>query len=355
MNPALLDKLAASVLYEGYVLYPYRPSVKNHTRFTFGGLYPRSYSETQASNDPYAMQTECLVRGDADSVIHVKVRFLHLVNRQVGKLAAPAAELDLAALPDYSLVERLEVGERLLLPWQEAIERQHETTAATLPSLVSSPLYELFHIPGSRQLEPVRTTDLGPIPALLIRDQEPIAGSIAVSCTPVASGLFKVRVQVENRTDLREPSACSRDAALLRSLVSTHTVLWADGGEFVSLIDPPAELRAHAAGCQNHGAWPVLVGEPGENDTVLSAPIILYDYPQVAPESPGDLFDGTEIDEILTLRILTLTDREKQAAAALDDRVRALLNRTGALDCDQLLALHGTVRDLRAVPEGGLL
>jgi hypothetical protein len=284
----------------------------------------------------------------------VQIRFLHLVNRQVGKLAEPVAELDPGAAPHYSLVERLEVGERLLLPWQEALERQHETSAATLASLVSSPLDEMFLVPGCRQLEPVRKSDRGPIVAVLIRDQESVAGSIAVSCTPVASGLFKVRVQVENRTDLREPPACSRDAALLRSLASTHTVLWAEGGEFVSLIDPPLELKALAATCQNHGTWPVLVGELGETDTILSAPIILYDYPQVAPESPGDLFDSTEIDEILTLRILTLTDREKQAAAALDDRVRALLDRTGALDCNQMLALHGTVRELRPVPAGGL-
>ncbi len=290
------------------------------------------------------MQTECLVRGDTHTVIHIKVRFLHLVNRQVGELAEPAAALDLAAPPEYMLVDRLEVGKRLLLPWQEAMERQHETSAVTLPSLVSSALDEMFYFPGCRQLEPVRKTDLGPIFAVVIRDQEPVAGSIAVNCMPVASGLFKLRVQVENRTDLRQPSTCSRDAALLRTLASTHTILWADGGEFVSLIDPPAELHDAASACQNHGTWPVLVGEPGENDTMLSAPIILYDYPQVAPESPGDLFDGTEIDEILTLRILTLTDREKQAAAALDDRVRALLDRTGALDCDQLLSLHGTVR-----------
>ena len=49
----------------------------------------------------------------------------------------------------------------------------------------------------------------------------------------------------------------------------------------------------------------MLVGEEGERDTMLSSPIILYDYPQIAPESPGSLFDGTEIDEILSLRILT--------------------------------------------------
>ena len=97
----------------------------------------------------------------------------------------------------------------------------------------------------------------------------------------------------------------------------------------------------------------VLVGEEGQRDAMLSAPIILYDYPQVAPESPGDLFDGTEIDEILTLRILTLTEEEKRAAAAVDQRARALLERTEALAREQLLRLHGTVRGLRPLEGDG--
>ena len=83
---------------------------------------------------------------------------------------------------------------------------------------------------------------------------------------------------------------------------------------------------------------------------MLSSPIILYDYPQTAPESPGDLFDGAEIDEILSLRILTLTEDEKQAAAAVDERVRALLQRTASLTRDQFLGLHGAVRGLRTLP-----
>jgi hypothetical protein len=83
---------------------------------------------------------------------------------------------------------------------------------------------------------------------------------------------------------------------------------------------------------------------------MLASPIILYDYPQVAPESPGDLFDATEIDEILTLRILALTEEEKQAMAAVDKRAQALLTRTESLAREQLLGLHGTIRGLRTLP-----
>jgi hypothetical protein len=161
---------------------------------------------------------------------------------------------------------------------------------------------------------------------------------------------FRVTTRVFNCA-LPEPgTAMSRDDALLRSLVSAHVILSAQDGTFVSLLDPPMECAEAAAACQNIGVWPVLVGEKGEKDTVLSSPIILYDYPQLAPESPGDFFDATEIDEMLTLRILTLTDEEKQAMAAVDPRARDLLARTEAV-ARELMQLHGTIRDLRSLQE----
>ena len=119
-------------------------------------------------------------------------------------------------------------------------------------------------------------------------------------------------------------------------------------GEFISLIDPPETLQEFALACQNVGTWPVLIGEEGQRDTVLSSPIILYDYPQIAPESPGDLFDGAEIDEILSLRIMTMTDEEKQEMRQSDARARKILERTEALPEEQFLKLHGALRRLRA-------
>ena len=127
----------------------------------------------------------------------------------------------------------------------------------------------------------------------------------------------------------------------MQSLVSTHVILGVKDGEFVSLLEPPAELQTLASSCQNLGAWPVLVGEPGQRDTMLASPIILYDYPQIAPESAGDLFDGTEIDEILSLRIMTLTDEEKREIRESDDRAREILDRTEAMPAEQFMKLHG--------------
>ena len=112
------------------------------------------------------------------------------------------------------------------------------------------------------------------------------------------------------------------------------------------MLDPPEELRAASSACVNSGAWPVLVGEEGQRDAMLCSPIILYDYPQIAPESPGALFDGTEIDEILTLRILTLTDEEKLAMGQTDERAREVLERTESMPPEQFMKLHGVLRGI---------
>ena len=163
----------------------------------------------------------------------------------------------------------------------------------------------------------------------------------------VSRGLFRLTVRVSNSTPWQVAEPASRDQAALSALVSAHIVLEVKGGEFVSLMDPPEDCRQAAAACRNVGVYPVLVGEEGRGDMMLSSPIILYDYPRVAPESPGSFFDGTEIDEMLTLRVLTMTDDEKRDMAAVDDRAAALLERVQGMARDQLLSLHGAVRDAR--------
>ena len=90
------------------------------------------------------------------------------------------------------------------------------------------------------------------------------------------------------------------------------------------------------------GTFPVLI----DDSVVLSSPIILYDRPAVAPESEGDLFDATEIDEILALRVLTLTDDEKREARGTDPRSAAVVDRIEAMSPASFEALHGTFRSI---------
>ncbi len=243
MNTKRVEDIANAVLYEGYLLYPYRASsIKNQQRWNFGVLYPREYAEQQSGADSWTMQTECLATANSQAVLEVRLRFLQLSGE-----GATEHELD---------------------------------------------------------LPPIELSELATTPA----GHNFIEAAVDLRATQLSSDVFKIRVTIFNSS---ESAASNREDALLHSLISTHTILGIQGGEFVSLLEPPEQLSHWAAACQNIGAWPVLVGEPGQRDTMLASPIILYDYPQIAPESPGALFDGTEIDEILTLRILTLTDEEK--------------------------------------------
>ena len=348
MNRTLVDRIADAVLYEGYILYPYRPSIKNRQRWTFGGLYPESYCRARENGDASSNRTECLVRGDAATTIEAVIRFLHLTERMVGEFVPPLAEWPRGSEPAYRPVETLRLGERLFHSWQEAEAREVALGEATLGELSARPRCVSFTFPGGRRSEPLRGPD-GEIAGVLIRQQQAITGNIEMRATEAAEGLFRLTLHVVNRTPLVESGHASRDTALLRCLVSAHTILGVRGGAFISLLDPPNCWRAAAGACRNVGVWPVLVGAEGQTDILLSSPIILYDYPQVAPESPGDFFDGTEIDEMLTLRILTLTDEEKRAMAAVDERARGLLARTESLAREQLLGLHGTMRTPRSL------
>src|SRR5207342_464206 len=134
------------------------------------------------------------------------------------------------------------------------------------------------------------------------------------------------------------------------SLVAVHTMLAVDDAVFVSLLEPAADASAAVAGCVNEGTFPVLIGS---GDVVLSSPIILYDHPEIAPESPGDLYDATEIDEILALRVLTLTDDEKREARATDPRAAAMIDRCDAMEPEAWGQLHGAVRSLESLGLAG--
>jgi hypothetical protein len=385
MNQRLVDQIVDAVLYEGYILYPYRPSVKNQKRWTFGGLYPRAHCEAHRAGDDWSAQTECLLRGHENTVVRVVVRFLHLQSRLVGQLDSPAPDFALngdsrfgegepsgephsdparreprppgitrarsGAEPAYHVVDQLQVGDRLLQTWQEAVQREVVLDGLELASLASAPRYSTVFFPPSRQIEAVRGPS-GTIDAVVVREQHAVTVRVQVSALAVGRGLFKLIARVENDTPLEDAGQTGRDQAVLHALASTHTILSMHHGEFISLIDPGEECREVAAACRNHGTWPVLIGRAGETDAMLSSPIILYDYPQIAGESPGDFFDGTEIDEMLVLRIQTLTDDEKQAARAVDERARALLARTSELSEESMMRLHGTVRGLRPVPSG---
>jgi hypothetical protein len=279
-----VKKIADAVLHEGYLLYPYRTSaLKNRQRWFFGRLYPRTCCEAQGGADAWFMQAECLLLGHSESRLGVWVRFFQLIQAQ------------------------------------EPVER--EVVVADVP--LGELLFDSKSVPFTFT---------------------PIEGAVELSAGCASGNCFKLTVRILNHTSLNGANRDCADAVLPHTLLSAHAILIVRQGQFISLLDPPEPVRVCAAECRNVATWPVLVGDEGERDMMLAAPIILYDYPQVAPESPGDLFDGTEVDELLTLRVLTLTEEEKREVRSTDGRALALLDRTESLTRQQMLRLHGAVR-----------
>ncbi len=354
MNLGQVEKIAEAVLYEGYMLYPYRPSsVKNQRRWNFGVLCPPSYCEQQHGTERDTMQTEVLLRGDSAATLTVKVRFLQIIRRSIGKLRFAVSSLAPDAEPAFDSVERLEVRGRVYQAWQEAVEREivcDELQVGALASPISFP----FEFDAHREVEPVYG-DSGTVVAVIVREWERVSGSVEISGRTPARRSRRYRQASGGDTEsdpvrFRTREATRGRGAILSGLCAHHSRRGRTAGS--SLCSSRlSDCESLAAGCQNVGTWPVLVGEQDSRQAMLSSPIILYDYPQIAPESAGSLFDGTEIDEILSLRIMTLTDDEKREMRQSDDRAREILERTENLPEEQFMKLHGVLRGLHPMKE----
>jgi hypothetical protein len=326
--------IADAVLYEGYILWPYtRSAMKNQRRFTFGGVYPPRHAAEHPDDRPW-MLTGVLFTGPPTATVQITVRFLQVVRRAVARLEGEVLEQ----------VDELSAGSERYLAWEEAVERELHARVR-VRGVSSEPHLAPIAIPAGSTREVIHDGERQPVGAL-IRSWQELRGELQVSAARLDESLWRLSAKIVNNSPF---APGSRQDALEHTFCSTHTVLRSRDGAFVSLADPPEDLVAAAAGCENVGTWPVPVGEPGDRTTILSSPIILEDYPRIAPESPGDLFDGGEIDQLLVLNILALTDEEKAEMAATDPRAREILERTEALTPEQLMALHGTVRESGAI------
>ncbi len=347
MNFEGVEKIAAAILYEGYILYPYRATaIKNRQRWNFGTLYPHVYAEAQRPEEPFRLIAECLVVADAQASLDVRLSFLQLMRQKeaADKLTDPS------------------------LAWDEAVERASEHSSLQLKDLLTSPLSLTVKMETAGPSTPLRSgrddnsscgvkncgaTNLSSRP-----ERSGVEGpavnqdlqiALTISAQMLEDGTCKLRIEVQNTTPLPSGAEAKREEALPLSLVSAHLVLGITNGEFVSLLDPAEAYRASAAACSNTGVFPVLAGEEPDRSMMLCSPIILYDYPKIAPESAGDFFDGTEMDEMLTLRVLTLTDAEKEEMRSGDPRARRILERTESLTEDAMLKAHGVIRGLREI------
>ena len=346
LDPAHLEharKVADAILYEGYLLYPYRRSAaKNQVRFQFGVLMPPGYRELDDS-EPSASQTECLLECTDDAEILVVLRFLQLQRRTVQAVSPDDGHLREVGSLDLDGTE--------YTSWDEAAEReQHVTVPAG--RLLEEDRNAEFHASGGQSEEPL-TDSRGHPAGRLVREWAAADGMIRLHAERVAGPYqaLKLRVRVENHSASRALLRTRTDG-LRQALIAAHLLIGVPGGRFLSLTDPPEWAAAEAGQCVNTGTWPVLAGPQGCTELMLSSPVILYDHAEVAAESPADLFDATEIDEILTLRTMALTDEEKREARSSDPRAADLIDRMDHLPPEMLDRLHGAIRYLR--PVGGL-
>ena len=311
MNLEPVRNIADAVLYEGYILYPYRASAqKNQNRWQFGVVMAPGYAAADSS-ERSSTRAEVLLEHAGQPVVVVLLRFLQVQRRTAGGQA-----------------------------WDEAVEREIQVTA-NAAALLGGGVTEEFTVEGGEDRE-----QAGDGSGWVVRRREPLAGAVSVRAAEVPGPWRTVRLQVtvENRTGLATTPR-RREDALPTALVAAHTIISVTGGKFISMTDPPIWAQPAVAECQNEGGWPVLA-DAGDQ-VVLSSPISLYDHPELAAESPGELYDGTEIDEILTLRTLALSDEEKAEARATDPRAAALLDRVESMDAESLARLHGTIRSPR--------
>jgi len=332
--------VADAVLFEGYVLYPYRASAaKNRLRWQFGVLVPPAWAGTGGEYD--VQRTECLLEPRGGDRLHAELRFLHLRRRTVERLE-----------PDgrYTEVSELQLSDRVLVPWDEGHEER---------VLIHAPLAELtgdqaqervvhFDLPPGTEYEAV-TDGEGRALGRLVRRRQRLRGELrpSVQELPGPYRVLRLTLTVRNISASAGAAGTDREAALAHSMIGTHLLFGVPGGRFLSMTDPPEWARAAVDALRNERAWPVLVGPPDRSDIMLSSPIILEDRPSVAEESPGPLYDATEIDEILSLRTGALTEEEKREARGTDPRAAEVIDLVDSMSAAIRERLHGAIRGLR--------
>ena len=249
---------------------------------------------------------------DSDVELAVQVRFLQVQRRRVEQWNGAA----------FEPVESLDVADATYLPCDEAIVVER-TVDVVLPGFGQASNRVMISAEAGGECEMLTESD-GTTAGRLVRTREPLEAVLIVDAVPLPGpyGVRRLRLRLENCTPWtpRGTGSPERPEALRHALVAAHLLVASTHGSFVSLIDPPEWARGYVEECEQVGCFPVLAGSPGTRDLVLASPIILYDHPQVAPESETQFCDATEMDEMLTLRTLTLTDDEKRLVRGSDPR-----------------------------------
>lgn len=278
------ERLAQSLLYEGYALYPYTPAAtKNATPTPFGIAYPTAYANAQ----PAAFD-------------HVRIELV--------ALPEDGAEIEGAGL--FLLPE----GTR-----HQAAEKRLEVGPVPVAQLLDAPV-----------------------------DIADGAAAASMSAERVDDDAVRVRFEIRNTTPLDDEEAATmqRGEALRHALLSCHAMLGISAGRFASPIEDEGEIGAAVQACENVNAWPVLASP--DDSAALGAAVFLPDHPEISPQSRVNFFDNTEIEEALVLHVQALTDEERAAIDTQDPAVREMVERAEATTQEEILSMHGVMAPTKA-------
>jgi hypothetical protein len=333
---SILENLTQTLLYEGYALYPYyRSAIKNQKPVPFGVIFPSDYNnyhEHSHSN----MQSQCIISGGDDLTVNIHVRFLHLRKTELFQADNKG--------DTYVPVVSLEIGGNTYQAGWQTIERKISTEDIPVSELISNCKIIPVEFDNMNEGEIILNEEKEVAAKRIINVSE-IKGSIKMEADAVKEmpGSFRITVTVTNTTPVENAESVSRDEVFLQSFLSTHIILQTRQGEFISHQDPPEEWKHAIASCNNINTWPMLIDK--NNSTLLSSPIILYDYPEINPQSSGDLFDSTEIEEALLLHVNLLSDEEKKRIGSNDEKLQAMLNKVNSMTPEDLNIYHSMMKD----------
>ena len=328
---SILENLTRTLLYEGYSLYPYhRSAIKNQKPVPFGVVFPQSYNSYNEHSHAM-MQSQCIITGNEDSLINITVRFLHLKKTELFE------KNENAFIPVYNL----NIKDKIYQAGWQTVERKISTGDLPISSLVENK--KIISLEFNRIYDNEAIYDDEVIAGRQINRISEITGTVTIEASTVdIPDTFRLTVTVANTTPVQNAGAITRDEALCQSFLSTHLILEADDAKFISQQDPGEKWKTAVNACENKNTWPILIDEA--DTMLLSSPIILYDHPQINPQSQGDLFDSTEIEEALLLHVSVLSDDEKKRIGNSDEKLQHMLNKVSQVTPEELINFHGVMK-----------
>lgn len=335
----ILEKLTKTLLYEGYSLFPYyRSSIKNQKPIPFGVIFPKDYHAFHEFSFS-EIQSQTVLISSNELTVNIGIRFLHLRKTELFQKVNDAGDNH-----DFVPTGSFDVNGKTYQAGWQTIERKINTGQLPIADLLKESKTIPIEFDNMNEGEIIFNEEKE-IVARQTTSVCAIKGNIKIKAEKIndKANAFRLTVTVINLTPVRNAPAISRDDVFMESFLSTHIILQTENGIFISHQDTGDEWKDAIGACANVNTWPILIDKG--NTTLLSSPIILYDYPEINSKSSGILFDSTEIEEALLLHVNLLSDEDKKRIGSNDEKLQAMLNRVNSMTPEDLRAYHSMMKD----------